>query len=111
GRRNVMQALTDSAVFWVLVLMVVAAYLLPTLVGLIRGVDQLALVFLVNLIGAPALIGWPAAMILAFGPKRLPPEHLWHPPPDDMARVPFRPGQPDLRQHDNHYRRPHERTR
>ena len=30
----------------------------------------LAVVFLVNLIGAPILIGWPAALILAFGPRR-----------------------------------------
>jgi hypothetical protein len=52
-------------------------FLLPTLVGAIRGVDKLALVFLVNLIGAPTLIGWPAAMILAFGPRRNPPELAW----------------------------------
>jgi Superinfection immunity protein len=46
-------------------------YLLPTLVGVIRGVDNLALVFLVNLIGAPTGVGWLAAMILAFGPRRI----------------------------------------
>ena len=36
----------------------VAVYLLPTLIGLIRGVDRMPLVFLVNLIGAPTGIGW-----------------------------------------------------
>jgi hypothetical protein len=83
-------------VFWVLVFMAVAvAYLLPTLVGLIRGVDKLALVFLVNLIGAPALIGWPAAMILAFGPRRLPPEQAWRPPADATLPGPSRPGRQD----------------
>ena len=68
-----MQRLTDSAAFWILLIVVlVPVYMLPTLVGLIRGVDALALVFLVNLIGAPIMIGWPAAMILAFGPRRFP---------------------------------------
>ena len=74
-----MQALAGSAVFWVLLIVVlVVVYMLPTLIGLIRGVDALALVFLVNLIGAPSLIGWPAALILAFGPRRLPPEPGGH---------------------------------
>jgi hypothetical protein len=73
-----MQALADSAVFWILLFgVLVILYLLPTLIGLIRGVDALALVFLVNLIGAPSGIGWAAAMILAFGPRRLPPEPPW----------------------------------
>jgi Superinfection immunity protein len=70
-----MQTLADSAAFWVsagLVLFVV--YLLPTVIGAVRGVNQLALVFVVNLIGAPTGIGWAAALILAFGPRRLPPE-------------------------------------
>jgi hypothetical protein len=70
-----MQALADSAAFWILLIAVlIVAYMLPTLIGLIRGVDALALVFLVSLIGAPIMIGWPAALILAFGPRRLPPE-------------------------------------
>ena len=70
-----MEALADSAAFWILLIAVLfVVYMLPTLIGLIRGVDALALVFLVNLIGAPVMIGWPAALILAFGPRRLPPE-------------------------------------
>jgi hypothetical protein len=80
---GMMQALANSAAFWVLaVLVLAAAYLLPTINGTIRGVDQLALVFLVNLIGAPAGIGWLAALILAFGPRRLPPQPppAWLPP-------------------------------
>jgi nitric oxide reductase large subunit len=68
-----MQALTNSAVFWILLFGLLATvYLLPTLIGLIRGVKTLALVFLVNLIGAPTGIGWVAAMILAVRPRRLP---------------------------------------
>lgn len=69
-----MQAMTDSYAFWVVLLALVAVlYLLPTLIGLLRGVDKLALVFLVNLIGTPTGIGWLAAMILAFGPRRMNP--------------------------------------
>jgi hypothetical protein len=80
-----MQALANSYAFWILLFVVlVVVYLLPTLIGVIRGVDRLALVFLVNLIGAPTGIGWVAAMILAFGPRRLPPESSW----------PLQPGAP-----------------
>jgi hypothetical protein len=84
-----MHAVTVSGVLWVLFSLgcfgvLIVLFFLPTLVGLIRGVDGLALVFLVNLIGAPALIGWPAAMILAAGPRRLPPEPAWPPYPGVM---------------------------
>jgi hypothetical protein len=68
-----MQALADSGVLWILVFTALGVvYLLPTLVGAIRRVDGLALVFLVNLIGAPTGVGWLGAMIMAFGPRRLP---------------------------------------
>jgi hypothetical protein len=65
------RVLADSGVLWILVFTALPVlYLLPTLVGAIRRVDRLALVFLVNLIGAPTGVGWVAAMILAFGPRR-----------------------------------------
>jgi hypothetical protein len=68
-----MQELANSYAFWIFVFVALAVvYMLPTLIGMIRGVDRLALVFLVNLIGAPTGVGWFAAMILAFGPRRLP---------------------------------------
>jgi hypothetical protein len=38
-----------------------------------RRLDGLALVFLINLIGAPTGVGWLGAMIMAFGPRRPPP--------------------------------------
>jgi Superinfection immunity protein len=69
-----MQALANSAAFWVLLILVLcAAYLLPTIIGMIRRVDRLALVFLVNLIGGTTGVGWLAALILAFGPRRISP--------------------------------------
>jgi hypothetical protein len=66
-----MGTLGDSGVLWVLIFLALAiVFLLPTLVGLIRRVDRLALVVVVNLIGGLTGIGWLAAMILAFGPRR-----------------------------------------
>lgn len=51
---EVVQLLADSGVLWILAFTVLPVlYMLPTLVGAIRGVDGLALVFLVNLTGAP----------------------------------------------------------
>jgi hypothetical protein len=71
GRRRVMAALDNSGALWMLIFLALAiVFLLPTLVGLIRRVDRLALVFVVNVIGGLTGIGWLAAMILAFGPRR-----------------------------------------
>lgn len=87
-----MQALVDGVLWVLLFVVLVVVFFLPTLIGLIRGVDRLALVFLVNLIGAPCFIGWPAALILAFGPRRLPPQPMWSsqpwPPPGQMGAWP-----------------------
>jgi hypothetical protein len=61
-----MHGLANSYAFWIVVFVVLAVvYLLPALIGMIRGVDRLALVFLVNLIGAPTRIGWVAAAVEA----------------------------------------------
>jgi Superinfection immunity protein len=77
-----MRGLENTYVFWIgLFVVLIVAYLLPTLIGIIRGVEQLALVFLVNLIGAPTGVGWVAALILAFGPRRLPADLPLYPPP------------------------------
>lgn len=84
-----MQAMADSGLLWILVIAaLIVLFFLPTLIGLIRGVDKLALVFVVNLIGGPTLIGWPAALILAFGPRRLPPEPAWPQHPGMTYRPP-----------------------
>ena len=68
-----MGALAYSGALWILAfLALTVVFMLPTLIGLIRRVDRLALVFLVNVIGGLTGIGWLAAMILAFGPRRRP---------------------------------------
>lgn len=65
--------IANDGILWILLFAaIVTGYFLPTFIGLIRGVDQIALVFLINLIATPLLIGWPAAMILACGPRRAP---------------------------------------
>jgi hypothetical protein len=95
-----MQGLANSYAFWIFVFVaLVVVYLLPTLIGMIRGVDRLALVFLVNLIGAPTGVGWFAAMILAFGPRRLPPVPSWPSRPGGMPAAPgtLMPGPRDVR--------------
>jgi len=80
-----MRALADNGAFWAgLFVVLIVVFMLPTLIGMIRGVDALALVFLASLIGAPVLVGWPAAMILAFGPRRLPREPPRLPRPEPM---------------------------
>jgi hypothetical protein len=97
-----MQGLENSAAFWILaVLFLVVLYLLPTLVGMIRGVERLSLVFLVNLIGAPTGIGWLAAMILAFGPRPLPPVSPWVAQTDPVYGLPeaWYPGSQDAAVH------------
>ncbi len=53
-----MDALAYSGALWILAFLALAfLYLLPTLVGLIRRVDRLALIFLVNVIGGLSGIG------------------------------------------------------
>jgi hypothetical protein len=77
------ETLANSTAFWVLLILVLCAvYLLPTIIGTARRVDRLALVFLVNVIGGTTGVGWLAALILAFGPRRLPPvqPESWSPP-------------------------------
>lgn len=62
-----MDVLASNAAFWVLLIFVlVVLYILPSLIGLVRGVDYFWLLVMVNLIGGTTCIGWPAALIGAF---------------------------------------------
>jgi hypothetical protein len=95
-----MQALANSAAFWVLlILLLCVLYLLPTMIAVLRRADQLGLVFVVNLIGGTTGVGWLAAMILAFGPRRLSPVSSvpWPPPgrPPAPWPPPERPAEAD----------------
>lgn len=73
-----MQSLADNGVFLGLLLGgLVAVYFLPTITGLVRGVDRLGLVVFLNVLG---WIAWPAALAVAFGPRRRPPVPVYPPP-------------------------------
>jgi hypothetical protein len=55
-------ALANSPVFWIALITALAAlYALPTVIGLVRNVENLALVVILNLFP----IGWPAALVVA----------------------------------------------
>jgi len=45
-------------------------WLLPTIVALSRHTRRLTLVIVINLLLAWTIIGWVAALVLAFGPRR-----------------------------------------
>jgi hypothetical protein len=56
------QAVANSSVFWVLLLGGLAAgYALPTIIALIRHVESIATVLILNLFP----LAWPAALVMA----------------------------------------------
>jgi len=55
-------SVANSPVFWIALIVALAAmYALPTTIGLIRHVENLAVVVILNLFP----IGWPAALVVA----------------------------------------------
>jgi len=69
----------DNPGFWMLLVLALAVlYILSTLIGLLRGVENLALLVVINLVGGMTCVGWPATLIGAFlMPKKSgrPPEY------------------------------------
>jgi len=62
-----MDVLAHSPAFWIaLILMLVVLYILPSMIGVLRGVEHLGLLVALNLLGGTTCIGWPAALIAAF---------------------------------------------
>ncbi|WP_396026150.1 superinfection immunity protein [Actinomadura sp. 9N215] len=69
-----MSALQNSIYFW-LALIGLLAFLavLPTLIALARGVDDIAIIMLFNAICCTTVFGWPIALFLAIRwPRRNP---------------------------------------
>jgi hypothetical protein len=68
-----MNALAQSPLFWGgLIAGLVLLYILPTLIGIARKVEDLGLLIFINLL--PTGVGWLAAMVMAFVlPRREPP--------------------------------------
>jgi hypothetical protein len=57
-----MTALANSPVFWIgLLAGLTALYILPTMIAVIRNVETIALVVILNCF----LVAWPAALIIA----------------------------------------------
>jgi hypothetical protein len=67
-----MNALAQSPVFWVgLITGLALLYVLPTLIGIARKVEDLGLLIFINLL--PTGVGWIAALVMAFMlPRREP---------------------------------------
>jgi hypothetical protein len=89
--------MTSSATFWILMFLAGGIlFVLPVIIGLIRGVDDMGLVFYLNVLGLLSLsIGWFAAMLVAcFDPKRArarraPVKAYSPPPPPSALPTPF----------------------
>lgn len=68
-----MNALANSYFFWIaLILVLLSLYILPSVIAIIRGVEGLGWIIVINLL--PTGVGWPAALIGALMlPRRQPP--------------------------------------
>ncbi|WP_021591191.1 superinfection immunity protein [Actinomadura welshii] len=70
-----MNAIHSSAFFWlVLIGLLVFLAVLPTLIAVIRGADDIGYIVLVNVICCATVLGWPIALVAAIRwPRRHPP--------------------------------------
>ena len=68
-----MNALAHSYLFWIaLILVLLGLYILPSVIAIIRGVEGLGWIIVINLL--PTGVGWFAALIGALMlPRRQPP--------------------------------------
>jgi hypothetical protein len=66
GRDGTVYTITSNSFFWLLLIggLVVLA-VLPTLIALVRGADELMLIVLVNVLGCAIVFGWPIALVMA----------------------------------------------
>jgi Superinfection immunity protein len=84
--------MTAPTIFALLGVLIVL-YILPTIIGLSRDVEDLGLLITVNFIGGATLVAWPAAMLLAITlPSTRPTHPAWAPPP---MYLPGHPPPPD----------------
>ena len=59
-----MNELASSYIFWVaLIFGLLGLYILPSIIGAVRGVESLGWIIVINLL--PTGVGWPAALIAA----------------------------------------------
>ncbi|GAA1574489.1 hypothetical protein GCM10009678_66500 [Actinomadura kijaniata] len=85
-----MNAFTDDLNFWLALLLVALAVLvalLPTLIAIIRGAEEISLILLFNVIGCVTFLGWPVALMLAIrAPRRRDLLSSLPPPPPPPGR-------------------------
>lgn len=69
-----MTTIENSVYFWLgLIALLVVLAVLPTLIALIRGADDMSYIVLLNLICCVTVFGWPIALIAAIRwPRRYP---------------------------------------
>lgn len=78
-----MTAIQSSTFIWLAPIgLLVFLAVLPTLIAVIRDVDDLGYIVLVNVICCVTVIAWPIALFAAVRwPRRHPPLPRWRPPP------------------------------
>jgi hypothetical protein len=75
-----MGALANSYIFWVVLIFgLITLYVLPSVIAVIRNVEGLGWVIVINLV--PTGIGWPAALIAALVLPRRDARPMPSPPP------------------------------
>ncbi|GAA1837178.1 superinfection immunity protein [Actinomadura chokoriensis] len=82
-----MTAILNSPLFWLALIGLLAILaVLPTLIALARGADNIGYLILVNVICCATVFGWPIALIAAIAwPRRHPPDP-WSPAPPPQQR-------------------------
>jgi hypothetical protein len=87
-----MNALANSYLFWIaLILALLGLYVLPSVIAIIRGVEGLGWIIVINLL--PTGVGWFAALIGALMlPRRQPPPAPSPYPYDPQTCSSYRPG-------------------
>lgn len=77
-----MTALLNSPFFWLATIGLLAILaVLPTLIALARGADDIGYLILVNVICCATVFGWPIALIAAITWPRRHPPGPWSPAP------------------------------
>lgn len=73
-----MNVLAHSFIFWTaLIMALLTLYILPTIIAVIRGTENLGWIIVINLL--PTGVGWLAALIAALAlPRREPPPQDTH---------------------------------
>lgn len=77
-----MTTLLNSPFFWLALIGLLAILaVLPTLIALARGADDIGYLILVNVLCCATVFGWPIALIAAIAWPRRDPPNLWSPVP------------------------------